>query len=265
MPPVTKIGKNNNKDRIEWKRPFYDYTLDGTTAKIEATGLYEALRRNLPSLAAAHPKVAGGLTIARITLEPGQSNEGKMTLYFSGPPATPAGGDDAIYERDWGTESRPIERHPKCPNLKEDRPYYEFPDKAYNSTSNPRFESPDDAGDKTVAQRTWDHWAALDVQDVNGGTWSLSNYKSLKESGWNDYEHVFPIARATTYTAKRPNGATSILNVEAPPSSCGVPSGGWTYFKAADRSTRENGRFRQSKEWEGRRGSDATLYGLVYG
>ncbi len=256
--------KTQGSNRIEWKRPAWEWTSEGTYAKMEGVGIYDEMKASVAKVGATHVKVIG-LKIARITLEPGQANDGKMVIYFGGPANLEGGADPAVYERDFGTESRPIEQHPKAPKLKPDRPYYEAPDRAYHASNNKRYTDPAGAGAVPVAQRTFEHWAALDTQDVSGGDWSLAQFKSLKEAGWSDYEHSFPIARATTFSTDRPGAAAGILTVDNPPSACGAPGSGWMYFKATDRMSNEGSRYRRSQEWEGRRGADATLYALVYG
>lgn len=252
------VGEQN----IHWKRPVYEYTEELSTATLVGTGLYEDLLSSRPRVGGTAAAVPGNYKIKSIAIEPGRSSDGKITVTLHGP----TDGVDNIPELDWGTESRPIEQHPKCPALKSTRPFYEYPDRAMHATNNKRYATAALAKNLPVAQRTFEHWTAFDEQDLQGGTWSLAQYKSLKEGGRNDYQVVFPIARKTTYSSSRPDtGSGNLLRHENPPTDTGAPGGSWYYFKSADRCSKESGGlWRRCEEWEGKDSISATLDGLLY-
>lgn len=259
-----RIRGNSSIRRLS---PRFRVTSESSQIIVPFSGLYLALKAAQPAINATLPGLPSDHFVKEVSLEEGKSVEGRMVVTLEKPTPDNTGSQDPsplgdpIYECDWGEQRRPIEENPRCPQLKSDRLVYEFPDKNFDTATNPGWSSTAAAPEgKTGRQRTWDDWAAMDAGDVTGGTWTIDEYKQLRRLGVNDFAMPFPIARTTLYAKYRvaPNG--SVNSISTPPSQCGAPSG-FTYVKTASRSSKQGRLYTLVEEW---RGYPGTNWGLLF-
>lgn len=243
-------------------------TSDKATYTVPYVGPYESLQANIPGIDSSLPGIPAAYKVTEVTLEEGRSVEGKMTVIAElALPGNTGSTDDAqlgetVYELDWSEERRPIEEHQNCPKLKDDRLVYEKPDLAYDATTNSGWSSSGAApAGKSGRQRTWDDWSSMDAGDVTGGTWSIDQYKAIKQRGVNDFSIPFPIARTTIYAKYRITPIGAVNTISSPPGSCGAPSG-WTFVKTASRSQKQGRQYTLIEEWRGFPGSN---WSIVFG
>jgi len=249
-------------------RPRTRTTANGRSIIIPYVGPYDQLKALEPPLDSTVTGFPADYKVSEVSLDEGRSVEGKMTVTITKPHSEPDSNDpnplgDPIYESDYLEERRPTEDNKRCGRLKPDRPYYEFPDRK-TSTANPKKNASEAAADaeKTYKQRTWDHWQSLDADDYDAsgsGTWSLAQYKSLKERGRNDYPVAFPVCTATTYHRGRPGSGQGINQEGNPPGECDPPSG-YFYVKSGDRKTKQARIWTRVQTWRGYDSTDALFF-----
>lgn len=229
-------------------------TRDAKTTTLEYVGPYDGLVAASPEPGDRIAGYAG--EVEEVNVYNGTSSDGRMEVVIidstapedpDEPGGEPGGGGDQpdeiqndVYTLGWGEERRRVEEHPKCGELKADRPKYEESGGKWTE-------------DESGSQRTWDDWQSLDEDDyepVSGG-WSLATYKQVKEKGYTDYPVHFPIATATTYHRSRPSGGSGVGQLSSPPGECGAPTQGWTYVKSADDVRKEGTSYTRVQEWRG--------------
>lgn len=243
--------------QIRRQRPRYRTTAEASQIIVPYVGPFDALQAARPAIQSTLSGFPNDHLVKEVLLEEGRSTDGRMvvTLEKPSPGATGSTANqqigETVYELDWGEERRALEEHKSCPVLKSDRLVYEFPDRAYDATTNPGWSSSGSApAGKTGRQRTWDDWAALDAGDVTAGVWSVDQYKQLRREGYTDYPVAFPIARVTIYAKYRITPTGSVWTISSPPSQCEAPSG-WVYVKTSSRSRKEGRLYSLIEEWRG--------------
>jgi hypothetical protein len=233
-------------------RPRRQLDAEADRYTVEYVGPYDTLEAQTPEIGASLTGFPSTYLVESAELEPTRATAGRLRVQIMQRTTGGTGSDDPtelsdpIYELDWGEERRPIEEHRKCGYLKADRPRYLYPERGSDSEGQETYTSSEAKG----APRTWEHWAALDSSDYTGGTWSLAQYKSIKEAGYLDYPVPFPIARVTRYARYRISPTGSVHHLSSPPSGCGAPSG-WTYVKTAARSQKQGRLYTLIEEWRG--------------
>lgn len=237
---------------------------------IPYVGPYTALVAQEPEIGSVITGFPSDYKVTEVTIEEGRSTEGRMTVTIEKPqPGNNPSNDntplsDPVYESDYAEERRPTETHKKCGYLKADRPYYEYPDRK-TSAANPKKTAGEANSDveKVYKQRTWDNWQSLDTDDYAlaavTNRWSLEQYKSLKEKGYNDYPVSYPLCTATTYHRARPQSGQGTWKISAPPSECDPPPG-FIYVKCADRGTKQARLFTRIQQWRGYDSTDELFF-----
>jgi hypothetical protein len=233
---------------------------DGDSYEIPYVGLYADLEGQMPTIGSTVSGLPAGYLVEEVQLQEGNGGSGRMVVVAGRP--TPNSGlpgtgqlGDTIYELDWYEERRPIEEHPRCGDLKSDRPFYEFPAMEWTSDTNTGY-SPASAipSSKNARQRTWDEWGVLngnDYEQASGaGAWSLATYKGLKAQGYNDFPVAYPVARKTTYTRSRVSPTGNVWKNNNPPGDVTAPNG-WYYVKSAERITKVGRVWTMVEEWRG--------------
>lgn len=217
------------------------------TDKAEITVPYEgpfnALIADLPTLGTQLAGLAElGFVITSVEIEELDGAMGRMTLTLGTGPIQTVGFESIgvpVYEIEFGELNKPIEAHPRCGFLKPDRPTDQV----------------------TNLKHTWADWAELtdadyddtDIGPTWGATWTLVEYKKLKESGVDNYNVGAPIIRRTLKHMTPPNDmGTNCYRVQLPPS--GVPFLGisnWKWLLGPDRCVREGKFYVRTTEWIG--------------
>lgn len=253
------MGITTKNLEVKKLRPRYRKTLEAEQIVVPLVGRFDALKAQEPAVGAPFAGFPADFEVKEVSIQEGQSVEGRMevTLEKLSPGNTGSGGSsssplpDSIYELDWMEERRPVEEHPKCFFLKSDRPWREYPE---SRSAGDSYESEAAAGDKKVRQRTWEHWAVLDTDDIsesgNPNAWTLEQYKEIKEKGFDDYPVASPVASQTSYHKAKPDCGSGIWTISSPPSYCGAPTG-WIYVKVCDRSTKQGRLYTRVQQWRG--------------
>jgi hypothetical protein len=236
---------------------------EGDSYEIPYVGLYADLEGQVPTIGSPVTGLPAGYLVEEVQLLEGNGGSGRMIVVAARP--TPNSGlpgtgqlGDTIYELDWYEERRPIEEHPKCGDLKADRPAYVFPQYGADYEGQAVFNDP-----KKGRQRTWDHWEVIDSFDYQqksgSGAWSLGAYKELKEQGYVDFPVAYPVARKTTYTRSRVTPSGQVWKNSNPPGDVTAPNG-WYYVKTAERITKVGRVWTMVEEWRGYSNADDLFF-----
>jgi len=161
---------------------------------------------------------------------------------------------EPTYEIEFGEIEKAIESHPRCGQLKDDRPKYK-----------------DGVVSGDGKQRTWEDWPSLDADDYDADieplfgseeTWTLDEYKSLKEKGVDSYPLAAPIIRRTTIHLRKPDDlGDGVGNRQTPPSAANFARiSDYDWLGGPDRCTKSKRTYTRTTEWIGAEVLSALIY-----
>lgn len=154
------------------------------------------------------------------------------------------------YEIQWTRMEKPIELHPRCGRLYEGRAKYK--DGQINETEG--------------KQRTWDDWESLsDVAPEGYGngdyveesddsdTWSLDDYKSLRERGQESYQVSYPVVRRTSSHLAKPGDVGAMIGrISEPPTAANFTRvNDFEWLMTGDSCTKGRRSYTRTSEWTG--------------
>ena len=214
----------------------WDISAEKVTVTLYYQGPREACRSKRPNIGEAVDGYPG--KIISVKIPRGQTPDGTLVVVVEAQVAAPEGSGSAapvevIYELEWGELLKKIESHPKCGKL------------------------------KASAAKKWEDWEKITAEDyeaVSGG-WSFATWQEKRRRGQEDYPVSYPIARKESKHTFRPTGVgADMYQLAAPPSECGAPSDGWTYFKSKDSLRKEGRTFSRVEEWTGAQVLDDDIF-----
>lgn len=247
--------------QVKQQRPRRIKRAESEGYSVPFVGPYSALASAEPAIDATLAGFPGDYKVREVNLEHTGGDSGRMLVTIERPlPGSTGSQSDAqigvpVYELIWSEERRPLQENRRCGRLKAERPYYEYPDRR-KSAANPSKTATEAAedSDKVYRQRSWENWESLDDDDYDpptvGGGWNLTNFRRLKEAGYNDFPVAYPLARVTIYAKYRIAAPGGTYQVSTPPAQCGAP-GGWYYVKTASESKKEGRLYTLVEEWRG--------------
>lgn len=239
---------------IEQGKIHVEETAGKKIVTMELTGTYERCLARKPKIGATMSGQSSDLkvTSSKVTELDGGAGRIDVTLEAaldeSSNSTEPLG--EPQYEIEWVRLEKPIETNPHCGRLYDGRAKYK--DGIVNETEG--------------KQRTWEDWESLVYEAPDGyasgdyiedspasPTWSLEEYKSLKESGQDSYVVYHPVVRRTSsHLAKPPDVGTYAGKRQEPPGAAGFArTSDFEWLGGPDRCVKSRRTYTRTTEWHG--------------